>query len=115
MIGGGVIGLGARPSVYKRLGAEVTVVEYLDRIIPTMDAGSLQGTDQGLEKSKNLKSRSLTRSKRSAEKVTKLVVLADDKKGNEVEIKGDYCLVSVGRRPYTDGLQVLMLPESIAK
>lgn len=33
-----------------------------------------------------------------------IIVKADDKKGNEVEIKGDYCLVSVGRRPFTDGL-----------
>ncbi len=37
-------------------------------------------------------------------KGNEVVVLADDKKGNEVEIKGDYCLVSVGRRAFTDGL-----------
>ena len=37
-------------------------------------------------------------------KDTEIIVKADDKKGQEVEFKGDYCLVSVGRRPYTDGL-----------
>ena len=33
-----------------------------------------------------------------------VIVKADNKKGEDVEFKGDYCLVSVGRRPYTDGL-----------
>jgi dihydrolipoamide dehydrogenase len=34
-----------------------------------------------------------------------VIIKADDKKGNEVEFKADYCLVSVGRRPFTDGLK----------
>ena len=42
---------------------------------------------------------------KSVERVgDEVIVKADNKKGEEVDIKGDYCLVSVGRRPYTDGL-----------
>lgn len=102
VIGGGVIGL-ELGQVYKRLGAEVTVVEYLDRIIPTMDADLSKELNKVLKKQKfkinvSHKVKSLKR------KGDEIIVLADNKKGDEVEIKGDYCLVSVGRKPYTEGL-----------
>lgn len=104
VIGGGVIGL-ELGSVYARLGTEVTVVEYMDKIIPTMD-GQL-----GKELMKSLKklgmkfnvSHKVTEVKREGDKVT---VSAEDKKGNAVSFEADYCLVSVGRRPYTDGLNL---------
>lgn len=102
IIGGGVIGL-ELGSVYARLGAEVTVVEYMDKIIPTFD-----GT-MGKELMKSLKklgmkfhvSHKVTEVKASDKKVT---VKATDKKDKEVSFEGDYCLVAVGRRPYTEGL-----------
>lgn len=102
VIGGGVIGL-ELGQVYHRLGAEVTVIEYMDSIIPTMDK------DQGKELRKVLKKQgikfALSHKVKSVEKKGKQVIVkADDKKGKEVEFKGDYCLVSVGRRPYTEGL-----------
>ncbi len=102
VIGGGVIGL-ELGQVYKRLGAEVTVVEYMDRIIPGMDAGLSKELMKVLKKQKvkfNLshKVKSVTR------KGKEVIVKADNKKGEEVTFTGDYCLVSVGRRPYTDGL-----------
>ncbi|MEL4456166.1 dihydrolipoyl dehydrogenase [Lutimonas vermicola] len=102
VIGGGVIGL-ELGQVYKRLGAEVTVVEYMDRIIPTMDAGLSKELTKVLKKQK-FKINVSHKVKAVNRKGNEVVVLADDKKGNEVEIKGDYCLVSVGRKAFTDGL-----------
>ncbi len=104
VIGGGVIGL-ELGQVYKRLGADVTVIEYMDRIIPTMDK------DQSKELRKVLKKQgvkfALSHKVKAVEnKGKEVLVKADDKKGKEVEFKGDYCLVSVGRRPYTDGLSL---------
>lgn len=102
IIGGGVIGL-ELGQVYRRLGAEVSVVEYMDRIIPGMDKALSRELQKVLKKQgiKFYVSHKVTGVKATAKQV---VVTADDKKGNPVEFKGDYCLVSVGRRPYTDGL-----------
>jgi dihydrolipoamide dehydrogenase len=102
VIGGGVIGL-ELGQVYKRLGSEVTVVEYMDRIIPTMDAGLSKELNKVFKKAKF--SMQVSHKVKSVERKGKeVIVKADNKKGEEVEFKGDYCLVSVGRRPYTDGL-----------
>ncbi|MEZ4856977.1 MAG: dihydrolipoyl dehydrogenase [Gelidibacter sp.] len=102
VIGGGVIGL-ELGQVYKRLGAEVTVVEYMDRIIPTMDAGLSKELNKVLKKQKF--SINTSHKVKSVERKGKeVIVKADNKKGEEVEFKGDYCLVSVGRHAYTDGL-----------
>ncbi|TXG39318.1 dihydrolipoyl dehydrogenase [Seonamhaeicola maritimus] len=102
VIGGGVIGL-ELGQVYKRLGAEVSVVEFMDRIIPTMDAGLSKELNKVLKKQKFKINAS--HKVKSVERVgDEVIVKADNKKGQEVEFKGDYCLVSVGRRPYTDGL-----------
>ena len=102
VIGGGVIGL-ELGQVYKRLGAEVSVVEFMDRIIPTMDAGLSKELNKVFKKQKfNIHT---SHKVKSVERVgNEIIVKADDKKGNEIEFKGDYCLVSVGRKPYTDGL-----------
>ena len=102
VIGGGVIGL-ELGQVYRRLGAEVTVVEYMDRIIPTMDAGLSKELNKVFKKAKF--SMQVSHKVKSVERVgNEVIVKADNKKGEEAEFKGDYCLVSVGRRPYTDGL-----------
>src|SRR5690606_3644662 len=102
VIGGGVIGL-ELGQVYKRLGAEVSVIEYMDRIIPTMDAGLSKELNKVFKKQKfnihtSHKVKSVVRNG------NEIIVKAEDKKGNEVEFKGDYCLVAVGRSPYTEGL-----------
>ncbi|MCT4665071.1 MAG: dihydrolipoyl dehydrogenase [Flavobacteriales bacterium] len=104
VIGGGVIGL-ELGSVYARLGSKVSVVEYADSIIPTMD------TDLGKELKKVLTKQLgfkfyLKHGVKAVENTGDEVVLKVDnlKKGEEVEIKGDYCLVSVGRKPFTEGL-----------
>ena len=102
VIGGGVIGL-ELGQVYKRLGSEVTVVEYMDRILPTMDAGLSKELNKVFRKQKfNINvSHKVTKVERNGAEVT---VKAENKKGELVEFKGDYCLVSVGRSPFTAGL-----------
>ncbi len=102
VIGGGVIGL-ELGQVYKRLGAEVSVIEYMDRIIPTMDSGLSKELNKVLKKQK-FKINTSHKVKSVERKGDEIIVKVDNKKGEEVEFKGDYCLVSVGRRPYTDGL-----------
>ncbi|MBQ4915421.1 dihydrolipoyl dehydrogenase [Maribacter sp. MMG018] len=104
VIGGGVIGL-ELGQVYKRLGAEVTVVEYMDRIIPGMDGALSKELTKVLKKQK-MKFALSHKVKSVERKGDKVTVKADDKKGKEVVFEGDYCLVSVGRRPYTDGLNL---------
>jgi dihydrolipoamide dehydrogenase len=102
VIGGGVIGL-ELGSVYARLGSKVSVVEYSDSLIGTMDR------TMGKELQKSLKKlgfefyfgHKVTSVKGSAKEA---VVLAEDAKGNKVEMKGDYALISVGRKAYTEGL-----------
>ncbi len=104
IIGGGVIGL-ELGQVYKRLGAEVTVVEYLDRIIPTMDASLSKELMKAMKKQKV--KFALSHKVKSVERNgDEVIIKADDKKGQEVTFTGDYCLVAVGRNAYTDGLNL---------
>ncbi|WP_353777513.1 dihydrolipoyl dehydrogenase [Winogradskyella sp. 3972H.M.0a.05] len=102
VIGGGVIGL-ELGQVYRRLGSEVTIVEYMDRLIPTMDAGLSKELTKVFKKAK-FKVNTSHQVKSVEREGDEVVVKANNKKGEEVEFRGDYCLVSVGRRPYTDGL-----------
>jgi dihydrolipoamide dehydrogenase len=104
VIGAGVIGaeLG---SVYARLGSKVTFVEFAEGMIPTMD----KTMGKELQKSiKKLGAEFYFNTKVSLiENLGKEVrVTAQDKEGKEVVISGDYCLVSIGRRPYTDNLNL---------
>lgn len=104
IIGGGVIGM-ELGQVYLRLGAKVSVVEYMDGIIPTMDRALGKELMKVLKKQgmKFYLSHKVTSVERSGDEVT---VKATDKKDAEQAFTGDYCLVSVGRRPYTDGLNL---------
>jgi len=102
IIGGGVIGL-ELGSVYQRLGTQVSVVEFMDKIIPTMD------DDMGKELQRSLKklgikfylSHKVTGAVNTGDSVT---VSALDKKEQEVKIEAEYCLVAIGRKPYTESL-----------
>ena len=104
VIGGGVIGL-ELGSVYKRLGAVVSVVEFMPKIIPTMDDMLAKELQKALKKQgvKFYTGHKVTSVLNSGKEV---IITADDKKGNPVEFKGDYCLVAVGRKPFTDGLAI---------
>ena len=102
IIGGGVIGI-ELGQVYLRLGAQVSVVEYLDRIIPGMDSGLSKELTKVLKKQgmKFYVSHKVKSVERTGNVVT---VQAENTKGETITLEGDYSLVSVGRRPYTDGL-----------
>lgn len=102
VIGGGVIGL-ELGSVYLRLGSQVTVVEYMDKIIPTMDGALSKELTKVLKKQgmKFMLSTGVQSVERNGDSVK---IIAKDKKGEEVSVEGDYVLVSVGRKPFTEGL-----------
>ncbi len=102
VIGGGVIGL-ELGSVYKRLGANVTVIEYAPKITPTMDADVSKELQKVLKKQgmKFNVNHGVTSVERNNDEI---IVKANNKKGEEVTFTGDYCLVSVGRKAYTEGL-----------
>jgi dihydrolipoamide dehydrogenase len=102
IIGGGVIGI-ELGQVYLRLGAQVSVVEFMDRIIPGMD-GSLSKELTKVLKKQGMKfyvSHKVKSVERSGDVVT---VQAENAKGETLSLEGDYSLVSVGRRPFTAGL-----------
>ena len=103
VIGGGVIGL-ELGSVYARLGTEVQVIEYMDRIIAGMDKDCSKELMRALKKI-GIK----FHLKHMVTKVTPAkssVKVEFQKRDTEdiQEIKADYCLVAIGRRPYTDNL-----------
>jgi dihydrolipoamide dehydrogenase len=102
IIGGGVIGL-ELGSVYARMGAKVSVVEYTDSIISTMDKALGKELQRVLKKLgfEFYFNHKVTGASVKNKTVT---VTAENKKGEKVSFDGDYCLVSVGRRPYTDNL-----------
>ena len=102
VIGGGVIGL-ELGSVYKRLGADVSVVEYAPTITPTMDKDVSKELTKVLKKQgvKFNVSHGVTAVERNGDEI---IVKATNKKGEEITFTGDYCLVAVGRRPYIEGL-----------
>jgi dihydrolipoamide dehydrogenase len=104
IIGGGVIGL-ELGQVYNRLGSEVSVIEYSDKITPFMD-GAVSKELLRIFKKQKIKfylSHKVT-SVRSEDDLVK--VIAEDSNGKNISFEGDYCLVSVGRKPYTDGLNL---------
>ena len=104
IIGGGVIGL-ELGSVYARLGAKVSVIEYTNTIIPTMDGALGKELQRSLRKLgfEFFFSHKVKAAKAKGKEVT---VIADNEKGEEVSFTGDYCLVSVGRKAYTAGLNL---------
>jgi dihydrolipoamide dehydrogenase len=102
LIGGGVIGL-ELGSVYARLGTKVTVVEFAEGIIPTMDKSLGKELQKSLKKIgfEFLLGHQVKKVSSTAKEVT---VEASDASGKMISIKGDYCIVAVGRTAYTEGL-----------
>ncbi len=102
VIGGGIIGM-ELGSVYGRMGTKVTVIEYLDTLIPGMDR------TLGKELQKSLKKLGFefhfkTKVTSAKTKGKQVIVEAETQKGEKKEFKADYCLVAVGRKAYTEGL-----------
>ncbi|MGC3948448.1 MAG: dihydrolipoyl dehydrogenase [Chryseolinea sp.] len=102
VIGGGVIGM-ELGSVFARIGSKVTVVEFLDSLIPTMD-GTMGKELLKVAKKLGIESYLGHKVTSVESKGEEVIVKAESKDGKAIELKGDYCLVSIGRRPYTDGL-----------
>jgi dihydrolipoamide dehydrogenase len=105
VIGGGVIGL-ELTSVFRRLGSEVSVVEFADSVIATMDGELGKSLHKILKKDgvEFFLGHGVTEVKSNGKKVS---VKAKDKKSEKViELEGDYCLMAVGRRPYTENLNL---------
>lgn len=103
IVGGGVIGM-ELGSVYARIGSKVSVVEFLDSLIPTMD-GTLGKELQKATKKLGMDFYLGHKVTAIENKGKEVILKAEPKSGGAaIELKGDYCLVSVGRRPYTDGL-----------
>ena len=102
IIGGGVIGL-EMGSVYARLGTQVSIIEFMDAIIPTMDADLSKELTRSMKK---MGVKFFTGHKVTEVNATdnNVIVKAKDKKEQDVVFEADYCLVAIGRKPYTDGL-----------
>lgn len=104
VIGAGVIGL-ELGSVYKRLGSHVEVIEFAPQILPTMDHSIGKDFTKILKK-EGFKFHLQHSVQKVENKGKKVCVTALNKKGEEVQIEGDYCLVAVGRKAFTDGLNL---------
>jgi len=106
VIGGGVIGL-EMGSVYSRLGTEVTVVEYMDRLCPTMDLELTKAFKRVLEKQgmKFMLKQKVTGGQGS-QKGCKVNIESVEDPSKKEEINCDIILVSTGRRPFTNNLQL---------
>ena len=103
VIGGGVIGL-ELGSVWRRLGAKVTVVEFLDRILPTMD-GEVSKQFQRILKKQGVEFKLSSKVTGAQKLKTKVKLSVEPAAGGETEIiDADAVLVAIGRRPYTEGL-----------
>ena len=105
VIGGGYIGL-EMGSVWSRLGSEVTVVEYLDHITPGMDR-EVSNEFQKILKKQGIKFKLNTKVTSVKKKSSQIEVECQDKISNEKHlINTEKVLVAVGRRPYTEGLNL---------
>jgi dihydrolipoamide dehydrogenase len=103
VIGGGVIGL-ELGSVWRRLGAQVTVVEYLDQILPGMD-GEVRKEAAKIFKKQGFSIRTSTKVTGVLVKGSQAILTVEPAAGGAAEtIEADCVLVSIGRRPNTEGL-----------
>ncbi|WP_374648402.1 dihydrolipoyl dehydrogenase [Rhizorhabdus sp.] len=103
VIGGGVIGL-ELGSVWKRLGAKVTVVEYLDQLLPGMD-GDVRKEAAKIFKKQGMELKLSTKVTGVTVKGDKATVTVEPAAGGTAEtLEADAVLVSIGRRPNTEGL-----------
>lgn len=103
VIGGGVIGL-ELGSVWRRLGAKVTCVEFLDQILPGMD-GDVRKEANKIFKKQGIEFKLKTKVTKAEVKGKKAVLTLEPAAGGDAEtLEADVVLVSIGRRPNTDGL-----------
>lgn len=104
IIGAGVIGV-ELGSVYARIGSKITFVEFADSMIATMDKAMGKELQRAMKKdfSTNFY---LNHKVTKVENLGDEVLVTAENNGQTVELKGDYCLVCIGRKPFTDGLNL---------
>ena len=104
VIGAGVIGL-ELGSVFSRLGSEIEVLEFAATLLPTMD-GTIGKEFSKILKKEGFKFQMEHRVQKVVNKGKSVVVTALNKKEETVTFEADYCLVAVGRKAYTEGLNL---------
>ena len=104
VIGAGVIGL-ELGSVFSRLGSEIEVIEFAASLLPTMD-GTIGKEFSKILKKEGFKFQMEHRVQKVVNKGKSVVVTALNKKEETVTFEADYCLVAVGRKAYTEGLNL---------
>ncbi len=104
VIGAGVIGL-ELGSVFSRLGTEIVVIEFASTLLPTMD-GTIGKEFAKILKKEGIKFQMEHRVQKVLNKGKSVVVTAINKKEETVTFEADYCLVAVGRKAYTEGLNI---------
>jgi dihydrolipoamide dehydrogenase len=102
VIGGGVIGL-ELGSVFARLGSKIEVVEFEKTIIPTMDKTMSKELTKVLKK-EGFKFHLQHKVQKVTNTGSGVLLVVSDKNNKQVKMEADYCLVAVGRKPYTEGL-----------
>ncbi|XZF15063.1 dihydrolipoyl dehydrogenase [Chitinophagaceae bacterium MMS25-I14] len=102
IIGGGVIGV-EMASIFSRIGTKVTIVEYADNLIPTMDRELGKELNKILSKS-GIDIMLSSRVQSAKNNGSNATVSYLDTSGAQKEVTAEYCLVAVGRKPYTAGL-----------
>ncbi len=107
IIGAGVIGL-ELGSVYRRMGSEITVIEFADKVCPTLDLDVGKEFQKALKKDgfKFLFNKKSTKGEIDPSTNEAVVEIEDIKTGQKETIRGDVCLISTGRRPFTDSLNL---------
>ena len=105
VIGAGVIGL-ELGSVFSRLGSEIEVIEFAATLLPTMD-GTIGKEFSKILKKEGFKFQMEHRVQKVVNKGKSVVVTALNKKEETVIFEADYCLVAVGRKAYTEGLNLV--------
>ncbi len=104
VIGGGVIGM-ELGSVYARLGSEITVLEYTEQILSTMDKSLGKELQKSLSKL-GFQFHFNHKVTGAATQGDKVVITAENKENERVQFESDYCLMAVGRKPFIDGLNI---------
>lgn len=104
VIGGGAIGL-EMASVWSRLGSQVTVIEMLPQIAPFADKQIATMLQRSL-KAQGIEILTATKVKAADIKKTKVTLTYEDAKGNESQISGERVLLSVGRKPFAQGIGI---------
>lgn len=102
VVGGGYIGL-EMGSVWQRLGAKVTIIEFMDRIVPQMDLELSTALQKSLVK-QGLEFKLLTKVLGIKKKKDQSLVEIESSEGNKEELPADVVLIATGRKPFTQGL-----------